>query len=105
MGRLDPIRLARGVRAIPAGCWMSYGDVARASGGEDRHARTLNQYFIRHRIAGAHRVLMADGTISRSALGDPTAVRRLLEAEAVVFVRDRASQDVRMRPPGASRAS
>ena len=26
---------------------MSYGDVARAAGGTDRHARALNQRFIR----------------------------------------------------------
>jgi hypothetical protein len=26
---------------------MSYGDVAHACGGNDRHARTLNQRFLR----------------------------------------------------------
>ena len=30
------------VAGIPAGGWMSYGDVARAAGGTDVHARTLN---------------------------------------------------------------
>jgi alkylated DNA nucleotide flippase Atl1 len=93
---LDPALIARVVAGIPAGGWMSYGDVAAAAGGSDRHARTLNQQFIRHRMPGAPRVLMADGRISPAALGDAANVRRQLEAEGVRFDRDRASQDARV---------
>ena len=46
---MDPERLDEIVAAIPSGRWMSYGDVARAAGGSDRHARALNQRFIRAR--------------------------------------------------------
>ena len=40
---------------------MSYGDVARAAGGTDQHARALNQRFIREDSPGSHRVLKSDG--------------------------------------------
>jgi alkylated DNA nucleotide flippase Atl1 len=99
MDGLDVGHLARVVASIPPGRWMSYGDVAQACGGHERHARTLNQHFIRQGIAGAHHVLKADGTISATALGDSTAVRRQLEAEGVEFEHDRASPDARIRPP------
>src|SRR3954451_21039716 len=68
---MDPDRLDEIVAAIPSGQWMSYGDVARAAGGTDRHARALNQRFIRDETPGAHRVLKTDGTIGGTALGDP----------------------------------
>ena len=35
------------VASIPPGSWMSYGDVARAAGGGDTHARSLNGRFTR----------------------------------------------------------
>lgn len=93
---LDPLVVARVVAAIPAGCWASYRDVATAAGGSDRHARTLNQHFIRHRTPGAHRVLTANGRISPTALGDPAAVRQRLEAEGIAFENGRASATVRL---------
>jgi alkylated DNA nucleotide flippase Atl1 len=98
LGVLDPSRLARIVAAIPPGRWMSYGDVARACGGAAEHARVLHQLFVRHGIAGAHRVLKADGTIGRA---DGIDVRRQLEAEGVHFVAGRASEGARFRLPGA----
>jgi alkylated DNA nucleotide flippase Atl1 len=98
---MDPDRLREIVAAIPPGAWMSYADVALAAGGSDRHARALNQRFIRDQTPGAHRVLKSDGTVGATALGDPTEVRRLLESEGVEFENGRASQEVRIRPPAS----
>ncbi len=59
------------VAGIPEGHWASYGDVARAAGGRDQHARALNQRFIRFGQDGAHRVLKSDGTVGRQRAGRP----------------------------------
>jgi alkylated DNA nucleotide flippase Atl1 len=61
-------RLRDVVASIPPGRWATYGDVARACGGSDRHARTLNRRFQRERLPGAHRVLKRNGTVAPTAL-------------------------------------
>jgi len=99
---MDKARLNQILGAIPKGRWASYADVAVAAGGTVQHARALNGILTRGGHRNAHRVLLANGAVASTALGDPEAVRLRLEGEGLVFEAGRAPEGKRWRPPAAA---
>lgn len=85
-------------KAIPAGYWMSYGDIAASIGS---HARPVATCMATQEIPNAHRILRADGSLSpgfrwvEPRNEDPI---ELLESEGLRFVNGRADPLRRWNP-------
>ena len=98
---LDQMRAV--VAAIPKGSWMSYGDVARAAGGTDQHARALEPAVHPRADPGlAPRAQVGrDGRRHRARRpgGGPASSKEGLEFEG-----GRADPEARVRPEVAEAA-
>lgn len=84
-------RIYEVVKAIPAGCVLTYGQVARLAG-NPHGARGVGFALHRNPAQGeipCHRVVFRDGKLAGAfAFGGEGVQRELLEAEGVLFLND-----------------
>ncbi len=105
---LDKDLARRIVAAIPAGRWLSYGDVAQVAVGSRTGAQPIGSFLASDpTVSGesVQRVLTEEGKVSagfRGTIGGPAEARAQLEREGITFdSQDRASDarpDPRCRP-------
>ncbi len=88
--KLDWSVLRQVMETIPAGRWVSYQDLAVASGGSAKAGLAVGMYLAAttDMPEGVHRVLRSNGTISpgwQGTVGGPEECRQLLESEGLTF--------------------
>lgn len=88
--KLDWSVLRRVMATIPHGHWVSYQELAVASGGSSKAGMAVGMYLAAttDMPAGVHRVLRSNGTISpgwQGSVGGPEECRLLLEGEGLTF--------------------
>ncbi len=90
------------VKKIPAGKVTTYGAIARALG-SPRGSRLVGQILHGNRepiVVPCHRVVFADGSLTRSfAFGDGVQ-REWLESEGVAFIGDKVDMEKHFFPLG-----
>lgn len=81
------------MRDVPRGNVTSYGELGKALGISPRHVGKLLHQNPDSSKTPCHRVVHSDGSLATGyAFGGLGAQRKLLEAEGVVFVKNRAAK-------------
>jgi alkylated DNA nucleotide flippase Atl1 len=100
--RIDLDRVRSLVAKIPRGRWLSYADLAEATGGTRASGLSIGRILSTDKDVSTehvHRVLLEDGSVSpnwRGQLGGPEECRRQLEQEGISFTEGRASPAARI---------